>query len=284
MFGVGDILFAAAQRVSGELNEPDVLVQWPAFGIGLIVLGLAADIFLIMRWVRRRGVATKPWGLSMVFAVLGISAAVFLSVSVVGVLLKLSMTALLALLGATELSLLGVMLICLRVEKVDWRELFGVSTCTASQAILVGVLFFLAVQPPLVAFGAIRDAVYHAFGWKIDVQDIVSLFLRPHSGWLTLVLIVFAIVVAPLCEETFFRGLIYPAIKQRWGAPAALAIVSGLFALIHFHVPSLPLLFTLAVGLALAYEFTGSLVTPITVHALFNLMNVIAILLYRQKP
>jgi len=89
----------------------------------------------------------------------------------------------------------------------------------------------------------------------------------------------FAVIVAPVFEELFFRGFVYPVLKQRWGTWKALATVSAIFAVIHQHVPSMGPLFTLALGLGLAYELTGSLLAPIAVHALFNTMNV-AVLLY----
>ena len=92
-------------------------------------------------------------------------------------------------------------------------------------------------------------------------------------------IVIFAIIVAPVCEELFFRGFAYPALKQRWGIWVALTTVSAAFAVIHLHLPSLGPLFALAIGLGLSYELTGSLLAPITMHALFNAANV-AVLLY----
>jgi membrane protease YdiL (CAAX protease family) len=37
-------------------------------------------------------------------------------------------------------------------------------------------------------------------------------------------------------------------------------------------------------GLALAYEYTGSLLTPIVMHALFNLLNAAVLLASRNTP
>jgi membrane protease YdiL (CAAX protease family) len=92
---------------------------------------------------------------------------------------------------------------------------------------------------------------------------------------------VFAVTIAPVFEEFLFRGFAYPVLKQRWGTAKALMVVSAAFAGIHFHLPSLGPLFALAVGLGLAYELTGSLLTPITMHVLFNAANVLMILYVR---
>jgi len=284
MIALWNILAAVTTQHAAPTGEPDLLAQWPAAGIGLQLLGLAADAFLVLRWRQRRQVGTKPWGLSALFTAVGVSVAVFLSVGVVGVLLRLRPAVTLALLGVAELALLGVLLFCLRLEKIEWSTAFGLRESSPSRAMLMGAVFFIAVQPPLLALATLRDWFCRIFGIRISVQDLVLQLMATDSRQLIVVLSVFAVLVAPLCEEMFFRGLAYPALKQRWGMPVAISIVSMLFALIHLHVPSLPLLLALAVGLTLAYEYTGSLLTPITMHALFNLLNVIAILLYRANP
>lgn len=274
---------AAASRAIPS-GEPDLMTQWPLVGLGIQLLGLVADVYLLLRWRECRKVGAKPWGMSVVAAATGISAAVFLSVGAIGALLRLKLTAMLLALAGAELLLAGVFLLCLRLERIRWSDAFGLRAVPLSRALLMGAVFFIAVQPPLLALGTARDWAYRAMQWKLTPQDLVWKLMTTDSRELTLVVIVFAVVVAPFCEELFFRGLAYPALKQRWGTPMAITVVSVLFALIHLHVPSLPLLLMLAVGLTLAYEYTGSLVTPVTMHALFNLLNVVAILAYRAQP
>ncbi len=55
----------------------------------------------------------------------------------------------------------------------------------------------------------------------------------------------------------------------------AIIVVSMLFALIHAHLPALVPLFIVAVGCNLAYIHSESLIVPITMHALFNGINLI---------
>jgi CAAX amino terminal protease family. len=52
-------------------------------------------------------------------------------------------------------------------------------------------------------------------------------------------------------------------------------ISASIFAAIHAHIPSLAGLFVLAVTLTLVYQSTGSLWTPMLMHALFNAVTVI---------
>lgn len=284
-------LMAAASRVV-ENAEPDLLDRWPVFTTLLLAAGLVSDAFIAANWKRRRQssdgaplrVGPKPWGLQELFVAAGIALAMFLSVGLVSTLLRLKMPALLALLAAAEMVLLGFLFVCLRIANVDWRNAFGLRAGTTGHALAMGAVFFLAVLPPLQVLSMLRDAVFRFFEWKITSQDIVHMLLTNGSPVLTTILFVFAIVVAPLCEETFFRGIAYPALKQRWGVFFALGVASALFAAIHFHLASFPLLFALALGLALAYEYTGSLLTPIAMHALFNLLNTALLLASRKSP
>jgi len=83
--------------------------------------------------------------------------------------------------------------------------------------------------------------------------------------------------VAPIAEETFFRGFLFPALigKLRvWGA----ALASGLlFGAIHITSPGTAGLIiplgAIGVVLALVYYKTGSLWATITTHFLINLTS-----------
>ena len=77
------------------------------------------------------------------------------------------------------------------------------------------------------------------------------------------------------------ESLVLPSGVGQWlrkssGRFPAIMISSVLFALIHGHLPSLPGLLVLAVGLALVYERCGSLWAPISMHAGFNALTIIA--------
>jgi membrane protease YdiL (CAAX protease family) len=147
-----------------------------------------------------------------------------------------------------------------------------------------GTVCFFAILPPL----AITFVAYSQFcqlvGIKEKAQDIADLLAGSDSMAVVVLIAAFAIMIAPVFEEFLFRGFAYPVLKQRWGTWRALMAVSAVFAAIHFHLPSLGPLFTLGVGLGLAYELSGSLLAPITMHALFNATNVAMLLYVRAHP
>jgi membrane protease YdiL (CAAX protease family) len=77
-------------------------------------------------------------------------------------------------------------------------------------------------------------------------------YFRERVGaWL---MALFGISLAPLMEELFFRGFLYPALGRKLGSPLSIALTAAAFASIHAAqlawAPA-PLLIMLAVGLAL---------------------------------
>ena len=166
-----------------------------------------------------------------------------------------------------------------RRRQIDWGQALGFRRESARDAALSGGLLFFAALPPMAGTFVVYGKLCQLLGIKDTPQPVAELLASSDSATVIVLVSIFAIGVAPVFEEFFFRGFAYPALKQRLGTWKALATVSAVFSVIHQHVPSMGPLFTLALGLGLAYELTGSLVASITMHALFNTMNV-AMLLY----
>lgn len=90
-------------------------------------------------------------------------------------------------------------------------------------------------------------------------------------GTLAAVLIVAGLAVfAPICEEVFFRGMLYRSLRNRLSLWPAALIAGSLFGLIHiFSHPlnSIPVLIAFGILMCLLYERTGSLLPGIAVHS-----------------
>ncbi|MBF0528880.1 MAG: CPBP family intramembrane metalloprotease [Deltaproteobacteria bacterium] len=80
-----------------------------------------------------------------------------------------------------------------------------------------------------------------------------------------------AALVSPVAEELFFRGVIYGYLR-RWGTVPAGLLSMIAFVLAHRSWSPVPVQ-QIAGGLVffIAYEYTGSLLTPIIIHVLGNL-------------
>ncbi len=95
------------------------------------------------------------------------------------------------------------------------------------------------------------------------------------SALLIVLLGILSLGLAPIMEETFFRGFLFGGLRGRWGLLGA-ALASGLlFALAHFtglsSLPLLPAIGLIGMLFAWSYHYTGSLFAPIGGHLLFNL-------------
>jgi CAAX protease family protein len=95
------------------------------------------------------------------------------------------------------------------------------------------------------------------------------------------VLVMALVIVAPIAEETFFRGVVFNAWEREYGPGRAIYGSAILFAVIHGSAFVIPSIFALGVVLALVYRTTRSLPATILLHAGFNGITVLIALLVR---
>jgi membrane protease YdiL (CAAX protease family) len=103
-------------------------------------------------------------------------------------------------------------------------------------------------------------------------QPLVVSF-SAHRGALAIVLdMLTGAAVAPLSEETLYRGIVFAGLAQRVPfLPAAL--ISGLLFAIPHGVGVLAPILVLGTGLAWIYARTGTLWAPILAHSLVNAIS-----------
>lgn len=87
-----------------------------------------------------------------------------------------------------------------------------------------------------------------------------------------LVVLLLALVVAPLAEEMLFRGLVYPLLRRRVGIVASVLVTTAVFGLLHGNVVQFAAALPLAVLLALVYERTRALWPCVVIHLGFNVV------------
>lgn len=90
------------------------------------------------------------------------------------------------------------------------------------------------------------------------------------------------LVLAPaVCEETFYRGILFRGLA-RWNAPAALLGTAALFAVMHYRVQWGLMLFT-GVYFGLVVWLTRSLWAGVLAHAVNNLAVVVSYDLFGER-
>ena len=166
-----------------------------------------------------------------------------------------------------------------RLRGLDVGDLFGIRVMPIGKVIgfalgAIAPAFLIVVVVNLGAVELLRSV------WPdISPQQVVKAFETSGSVPLRLLMGFAAVIAAPLTEELLFRGLLYGVCKRFTDSWFAALVTSLLFASVHLHVGSFIPLFALALILVAVYEITGSLLVPIVMHALFNGLMLIAMLL-----
>jgi hypothetical protein len=101
---------------------------------------------------------------------------------------------------------------------------------------------------------------------------LVSQGQGPGFYWLLALLA----LVVPIGEEVYFRGVVYGGLRHRYGVGWALAGSSLFFAVVHQQIIHFLPIAILGLVFALLYQRTQSLIPPITVHAVNNVVAVLA--------
>jgi len=183
---------------------------------------------------------------------------------------------------AADLVFLAAMLGWLGRRHPGWRARVGLVPRLRELPIGFGAGLLLYPVIAFVAGFALTWLFEQAAGHPIRTPEQLSSSMPAPFPALA---VVFAVVVAPVTEELFFRGMLYRSIRDRLGVLAGVALSSAGFGLVHFlpdgQVAGAMLLVSLMVftgiGFAVIYEWRGNLLASIAAHAAFNTIGVIAI-------
>jgi membrane protease YdiL (CAAX protease family) len=138
------------------------------------------------------------------------------------------------------------------------------------------LVMLLKVLPPVAFAGWLVDSLWHDPGGSNPMLELVL----QHADPLALACFtITALVVAPLFEETLFRGVLLPALGPRLGARGAVLASAALFAAAHLSLSELIPLFVLGTGLGLLRLRSGRLAPSVLMHGLWNGLTFLNLLL-----
>jgi membrane protease YdiL (CAAX protease family) len=255
------------------------------FWVGLGIVAVGASLMMAARVgarlragvpvVARRPHADVPWhGIDVaVVAVAYLAAASVAGAclppgpAVVAVLIaNLAALAVTTLFAVWHLHLRGADLRSLGWDSASWRD-----------DVRLGVGGLALVVAPLLGLATLLDRIVPY------EHPIVDLLLADRSGLTLAVVIVSAVVAAPIAEELFFRRILQGWLESRLPAPqrgGAVLASAGLFAAAHMGQGLAPVpLFVLGIVLGWMALQTGSIVGCTLLHALFNAVSVGLVLL-----
>ncbi|KAM5567187.1 hypothetical protein ABKV19_015348 [Rosa sericea] len=163
------------------------------------------------------------------------------------------------------------------IYRYDWREPFSLQR---------GWLLWAGIGlVGAVASVALTGAATSFFSGQTPEREkdaLVSLLpLIGSSSISTACLLGITGVLAPILEETVFRGFFMVSMTKWVPTPVAVVISAAVFALAHLTPGEFPQLFVLGAAMGLSYAQTRNLLTPITIHAFWN-SGVILLLTFLQ--
>lgn len=160
---------------------------------------------------------------------------------------------------AFSLTLIGYTAVRERRKLLDWFHMtplrFAAGAVTGFVLVIVAFVYvtvvtFLGAPPP-------------------DVAEYLDRLL-PFP-----LLVLAAIVLAPIGEELYFRGRIIDALDGPLGPWGAATFSALMFALMHGIPVLLPVFFVFGLTLVILRRVTGGLAAPIVAHLVFNVIGVL---------
>lgn len=146
-------------------------------------------------------------------------------------------------------------------RQVRWVDLGGVGVGVLTQIVVLPALYF-----PFRSF-------FHDDELSAPAEDLLSTV----DGGGLVVMGIGVVVVAPIVEELFFRGLLLDTIRRRWGTATAVVASSLFFGAIHLQPLQFAGLTMAGLVFAVAVVRTGRIGTAIAVHAGFNATTFVAL-------
>ena len=181
-------------------------------------------------------------------------------------------------------SLVAAVVTWTRARRRDWaRWVFGHRAPTRVDVAIGAAAGVAMVALIPLGLGSLIELFVAAQGGKMPVvQQEMQSFAQDHRT--APLLLISAGLVAPLGEEAFFRGLLFPVLRRNLGPWPAVGASGAVFSAIHFQ-PTLEAyvltaVIVLPVGMTLArlYEWRATLWVPIIGHAVYNLVQVVILI------
>jgi membrane protease YdiL (CAAX protease family) len=175
-----------------------------------------------------------------------------------------------------------VIVTLLQFRGFDVGRLAGLFRISFFRALGTGAILLFFAYPLIGLSEAINQRL---FGSGSSKQSIVEFFSGSRTIDERIMIIVFAVAIAPVFEEFVFRFFIYGVLRRYFGCLLGVILSALLFSAAHAHFPSFVPLFVLGGCFAIAYEWSGSILVSMTMHSLFNSLTLTALAfpeLFRQ--
>lgn len=139
------------------------------------------------------------------------------------------------------------------------------------------VLFFA-----FFAVNALYQYLITALHLHLQTNDQVILQQSKNAPLSTYATLIASVLVAPFCEEVFFRGFVFPGLLRGMAPGGAIVLSALIFAVAHADPGSFVVLFFIGLALAFVRLRTGSLWPSMLLHLLNNGIGALLIVFSMQ--
>jgi membrane protease YdiL (CAAX protease family) len=172
-------------------------------------------------------------------------------------------------------------LLLLKKHRISCSDAFGIDKQKIRYHLWIAFILTISTFP-FVEFSRIFywKLIVHTKITQLTLQPVVQILANHEVNiFIRLYMILLGVIVSPIVEELIFRGIILPALLKYTGLWQAVIFLSLVFAMIHWHLPAFLPLFVMSIIFCYGYLYTGSLITPIGMHVLFNTLATLSALI-----
>ena len=145
-------------------------------------------------------------------------------------------------------------------------------------AITQGIKGWLTIVPFVLLISLIMNSLVDNQNGSNPLLEIV---LNNNNYLSFILLFVTTTLLAPLFEEIIFRGILLPILSRDFGIILGIIVSAFVFALAHLSLGEMPPLFVLGIGLGITRIASGSLLSSVIMHSLWNGLTFLNLFLLR---
>ena len=158
------------------------------------------------------------------------------------------------------------------------KDYFQFNFMPIKKAIINGIQGWLTIVPFVLLISLVMNNL-------IDNQNgsnpLLEIVLNNNNYFSFILLFVTTTIIAPLFEETIFRGVLLPTLSRDFGIIVGIIVSAFIFALAHLSLGEMPPLFVLGIGLGITRIASGSLLSSVIMHSLWNGLTFLNLFLLR---
>ena len=158
------------------------------------------------------------------------------------------------------------------------KDYFQFKFSSIKDATINGIKGWLTIVPFVLLISLIMNSL-------IDNQNgsnpLLEIVLNNNNYFSFFILFVTTTLLAPFFEEIIFRGILLPTLSRDFVIIMGILVSAFIFALAHLSVGEMPPLFVLGIGLGITRIASGSLLSSVIMHSLWNGLTFLNLFLLR---